>query len=130
MASKMASKIQKSLIWACNCGRIILFFTIFYVMCFTWWIKKVLGVWDVYIYICIRFKMASKMASKMVKIDNIWWLWPSDIVYSYVHGLVWKLRMSPIRIHWVPIWHSWEFCVIQDGVQNGFQNTMISYLSL
>ena len=47
------------------------------------------------------------------------WHEPSKFVYSFVLGLVWKLRLSRIRICRVPTWHPWAFCVIQDGVQNG-----------
>jgi hypothetical protein len=46
---------------------------------------------------------------------------PSDVVYSFVLGIKWKLRMSRFRICMMPPWHPWAFCAIQDGVQDGRQ---------
>jgi hypothetical protein len=44
---------------------------------------------------------------------------PSNVVYSFVLGIKWKLRMSRFRICMMPPWHPWAFCAIQDGVQDG-----------
>jgi hypothetical protein len=46
---------------------------------------------------------------------------PSNVVYSFVLGTKWKLRMSRSRICMMPPWHPWAFCTIQDGVQDGRQ---------
>jgi hypothetical protein len=46
---------------------------------------------------------------------------PPNVVYSFVLGIKWKLRMFRFRICMMPPWHPWEFCAIQDGVQDGRQ---------
>jgi hypothetical protein len=46
---------------------------------------------------------------------------PSNVVYSFVFSIKWKLRMSRFRICMMPPWHPWAFCAIQDGVQDGRQ---------
>jgi hypothetical protein len=53
---------------------------------------------------------------------------PSNVVYSFVLGIKWKLRMSRFRICMMPPWHPWAFCAIQDGVQDGrqFKQTSIT----
>jgi hypothetical protein len=48
---------------------------------------------------------------------------PSNIVYSFVLGIKWKLRMFRFRICMIPPWHPWAFCAIQDDVQDGRQFT-------
>jgi hypothetical protein len=44
---------------------------------------------------------------------------PSNVVYSFVLGIKWKLKISRFRICVMPPWHPWAFCAIQDGIQDG-----------
>jgi hypothetical protein len=46
---------------------------------------------------------------------------PSDVVYSFVLGIKWTIRLSSFWICMMPPWQPWAFCAIQDGVQYGRQ---------